>query len=256
MKNNNLLLALCSLLVVGMMFSGVLAQSRLPGVKVGDTFKYTYSLDIDFDSEINILPEMFESLTEQAKNIEWSQITISSVSGSSVTAQVLTKFKNGTQISSTEITDVATGDGNLSMFLVAANLDANDSIYLNNDYEKINETISKDYQSGSRLLNHLSISSNFDVSEEELDGFNLSAPLQQSNSQNVYWDKESGSLVEMSYVMVTKSAEVNANINLKVALVETSLYTIPEYSSIILLIIVVSASTAIIVKYNKLTKKL
>ena len=192
---------------------------------------------------------------EQAKAIDWVQITITDVSGSSVTSQTVMQFKNGTQQSSTSATNVATGQGNLTMFLVAANLNTNDQIYVGNNNEIINETITRTYPSGQREVNHELIIMEYNVSQEELTGFNILGSLQQNNSQDIYWDKQSGSLVEMSYKMVTRSEQVNATISVNVELVESSLYTIPEFPSIIVVIIALVTSTFAIMKTrSKLSK--
>ena len=231
----------------GLLLSSALAQTRVAGVSAGNTFKYTYALDANVSSTEFALPTLFEALMEQARAIDWVQITITNVSGTSVTAQMIMQFKNGTQQSSTGITDVATGQGNLTMFLIAANLNSNDQIYSGNTNEKINATITRTYPSGSRQVNHEAITMEYNVTEEELSDFNMAA-LQQSNSQDIYWDKQLGSLVEMSYRMVTRSEEVNADISVNVALVESNVYTVPEYPAWIIVLLALTASTIAMIK--------
>ena len=86
---------------------------------------------------------------------------------------MLTQFKNGTQQSDTGTTDVSTGQGNLTMFLIAANLNPNDQIYQGNNNEKINETITRTYPSGDRQVNHENITMNYNVTQEELTSFGI-----------------------------------------------------------------------------------
>lgn len=241
------MLAFSLILILSGFFGSVSAQTRMPGVSVGNSFKYSYALDLNVDTSQAILPELFQALIDQAKSIDWTQITITSVSSTDVTAQILTKFKNGTQQSSTEVMDVATGEGNLTMFLIAANLNANDQIYQGSD-EKINETITRTYSSGSRQVNHENVTMDYTVGQEELSAFNITGPLQQSNTQNIYWDKQSGSLVEMSYKMQTRSSQVNADMNLDVVLVESNVFTVPEYPVIIIVLIGMAVSTALAAK--------
>jgi hypothetical protein len=225
------------LLLSGLLLSSALAQTRVAGVSVGNTFKYTYALDANVSSTEFALPTLFEALMEQARAIDWVQITVSKVSGTSVTTQMTMQFKNGTQQSNTGITDLATGQGNLTMFLIAANLNPNDKIYTGNTNEKINETITKTYPSGSRQVNHEAITMEYNVTEEELSDFNMTA-LQQSNTQDIYWDRQLGSLVEMSYSMVTRSEKVNADISVSIALIESNVYTVPEYPALMLVLII------------------
>ena len=151
---------------------------------------------------------------EQAKAIESIQITITDVSGSSVTSQMVAQFKNGTQQTSTGIIDVATGIGNMTTFLIASNLSPNDQIYIGNDDQKINETIT----SGSKQLNHQSIIMEYNVTQEELASFNIPGPLHQTNSQDTYWNKQTGALTQMTYKMATRSEQVNADISVNVEL--------------------------------------
>ncbi len=180
---------------------------------------------------------------ELAESIDSLQITITDVTGSSVTSQMVMQFKNGTQQSSTGVTDVATGQGNMTTFLIASNLNPGDQILEGSNNEKINETITRTYSSGAREVNHESIIMEYNVTQEELTDFNIEGPLQQTNTQDTYWDKQTGALVEMSYKMVTRSEQVNADISVDVALVESSFTAIPEYPAIIIVLVSLIASS-------------
>jgi hypothetical protein len=254
MKNLKIIGALTILIMLSAI-SGTFAQTRMTGVAVGNSFKYTYTLDMNATGIQTTLPDILQPLIDQAQAIDWVQITVTEVSGTTVTTQMLTQFKNGTQQSNTGTTDVSTGQGNLTMFLIAANLNPNDQIYQGNDYGKINETITQTYPSGTREVNHENITMNYNVTQEELSGFNITGPLQQTNSQNTYWDKQLGSLVEMSYKMVTRSSQVNADISVDVALVQTNVYTIPEYPAIIMVLVALSASTIATIKLRQKSPK-
>jgi len=104
----------------------------VPGVAVGNTFIYTYTLDI-----IQMVPQAFSRFIPRAdgpaKSMDSAQIIITEDSGTTVTTQMVMHFKNGTQQSNTDLTNVSTGQGNLTMFLIAANLNPNDSIYQGNN---------------------------------------------------------------------------------------------------------------------------
>ncbi len=241
-------LSILSLLALSLLGSAY-GQARMPGVSAGDSFKYTYAFDTNISSNSGFaLPSLFESVLNEAKSIDSTQITILDVSGTKVTAQMVTQFKNNTQQSSTGVTDVSNGEGNLTMFLIAANLNPNDPIYLGNNDEKINGTLAKNYPSGSRQVNFESITMDYTVTEEELSGLNITGTLQQTNSQYVSWDKQSGTLVEMSYTMVTRSPQVNADISVEVTLVESNVYTVPEYPALIVVLIALIISTITLIK--------
>ena len=214
--------------------------------------KYTYSFDTSLgELSTNLFPDIIQALIDQAKSIDWVQINITKVSGTTVTAQMIMQFENGTQQSETGTTDVSTGQGNLTMFLIASNLKANDQIYQGNDDAIINETITR----GARQVNHESIIMNYNVTQEELAAFGITEPLQQTNTQDIYWDQQSGALVEMSYKMATRSNLINADISVNVALVESNDLpvpetTVPEYPVTIFVIIALAASTIVAIKLN------
>ena len=231
----------------------VSGQSRQPGVMVGDTFKYTFNFEINATSSQYDFLSLFESLSALVKDMDWIQIRVTQVSGTIVTAQTTIQFKNGTQQSNTQTADVATGEGELSMFLIAANLGPNDKIYTNND-AGINGTQTKTYPSGTREVNYQTINMSFIVSQEELADFNITGPLQQTNLQHTSWDKQTGALVEMSYSMVSRSELLNADISLNVDLIETNLYVIPEYDGLTYLAITVVASS-IALGFAKVNRK-
>ena len=235
-----------------------LAQTRSPGVTVGDSFKYSFTLDLNTSNSETSLPSLFDSLMEQARSIEWVQVNITDVSGTLVTSQVVMQFKNGTQQTSTEVTDVAgmTQNGP-TPYLIASNLNANDQIYPGSD-QIINETVTRN----SREENHQSTITEYNVTQEELAAFGITGPLQQTNSADTYWDKQTGALTEMSYHMVTRSVQVNADISVEVNLIESNVLAaptllsvsstpIPEFPITIVTILTVFASSAFIIKTRR-----
>ena len=246
--------SLTILFILSALTSNVLAQTRTPGVSVGDTFKYTYTLNSNLGNSQNILPSFFQALMQEAQSFDWAQVTVTSVSGNEVTAKMVFQFKNGTQQTSTGVTDVATGEGNLTTFLIASNLGVNDQIYQDGATGTINETTTRTYPQGSRQVNHQSIINNYNVSQEELSGFNFTGPLQQSNTQDTYWDKQTGSLVEMSYQMTTRSALINADISVDVALINSSVYIVPEYPVWTFAVIAFAVSTIVTIKGSRIFK--
>src|SRR5512137_2022683 len=217
MKSSTKISAIALILIIFSSIGLATGQSRQPGVMVGDTFKYTFNFEINTSSSQMDFPSLFEGLSALVKDIDWIQVKITQVSGTTVTAQSTTQFKNGTQQSITQTADVAIGEGELSMFLIAANLGPNDKIYTNSE-GVINGTQTKAYPSGTREVNYQTINMSFNVSQEELAEFNITGPLQQNNLQQTYWDKQTGALVEMSYNMVSRSELLNADIILDVEL--------------------------------------
>ena len=253
MKNATKISAIALILIYVASLGMVTCQSRQPGVMVGDTFKYTFNFEINASSSQFDFASLFESLSAIVRDIEWIQLRITQVSGTSVTAQATTQFKNGTQQTNTQTTDISTGEGELSMFLIAANLGPNDKIYANTE-AVINGTQTKLYPSGTREVNYQSINMSFLVSQEELADFNITGPLNQNNLQQTFWDKQTGALIELSYSMVSESELLNADISLNVELIETNVYTIPEYAGLTFLAIILLTSS-IVIGFAKVNRK-
>jgi hypothetical protein len=229
-----------------------LAQTRTVGVSVGDTFKYTYNFEYNISNSTDVtLPTVLEPFLEQAKTIDWAQMSILNISGTSVTAQTLLHFNNGTEQSSIGTTDVTTGQGNLTLFLIASNLNQNDSLYTaNSGTDTINETVMRNYPSGSRQLNHQNIITDYNVTQDELAGFNMTG-FQQHNTQDVFWDRQLGVLVEMSYNMMSQSQTFNANISLKIELIESNALVLPEFPTLLPVFIVLSTSGIATIVYRR-----
>lgn len=242
MKNTTKISVIALILICVASLGLVSGQSRQPGVMVGDTFKYTFNFEINASSPQLDFPSLFEDLTAIVRDIDWIQVRVTQVIGATVTAQTTTQFKNGTQQSNIQTADVTTGEGELSMFLIAANLGPNDNIYANDD-TVINSTQTRTYTSGTREVNCQTITLSFAVSQEQLADSNITGPLQMNNLQQTCWDKQTGALVELSYSMASRSELLNADISLNVTLIETSLYVIPEYDGLTFLVIVLAASS-------------
>lgn len=260
MKNQGVIAAFSIMLMIGipLLISTTSAQTRIPGVAVGDSFKYTFDYNMNFGDSSFDFPSLFEGLQSEAEDIDFVQATVTQVSGSTVTIQTVIQFANGTQQSDTGSIDVATGQDTtqkqgLSMILIAANLNPGDQIYPDGISGTINETVTKTYPSGSRQVNHQNIVMNYNVSQEELTNLGITTPLQQTNTQDLYWDKQTGALVELSYTMVTKSTQINADISINVVLAESNTFVVPEYPIELLvavLVLVVSALAIATIRYR------
>jgi hypothetical protein len=260
MKNQGIIAAFSIMLIIGipLLISTTSAQTRIPGVAVGDSFKYTFDYNMNFGDSSFDLPSLFEGLQSEANDIDFVQATVTQVSDSTVTIQTTIQYKNGTQQSDTGSIDVATGQDttqkqSISMVLIAANLNPGDQIYPDGISGTINETVTKTYPSGSRQVNHQNIVMNYNVSQEELANLGITTPVQQTNTQDIYWDKQTGALTEMTYNMVTKSTQLNADISINVTLAESNTFTVPEYPIALLvavLVLVVSALAIPTIRYR------
>jgi hypothetical protein len=175
-------------LLLAMISISATAPTREPGVAVGNMFKYgNLSFTWYSNNESAAPPPEWKSLNET----EWFSFTVQSIIDTNVTCSLQAHYTNGTDVSEGGWIDVNTGDNeNMTWFLIAANLNPNDSIYTMGDYSTwtINETIQKTYNGVQRDINHI----NMTIEESE-------PPYAYVNvSENFYWDKATGAIMELS----------------------------------------------------------
>lgn len=224
----SLFISLSFLLVFTLILQLTYAQVRTAGVSEGDWFQYNLSLN--FDSIYNLTSEDFpfsDFLIGEQVTLE-----IQNVSSNNVTGIFTIKYENGSEYFQTGSVDLITGEGDLRSWLISANLNADDSLYVSEPNEMINETIPQTYYWGTRATNHLVYSYNFS-SEEDYSYLNV----------DMFWDKETGILTELSFIadayvngtIIDASAEwmiTNSNI----------LEDVPEFTHLTLILTVVAIS--------------
>jgi hypothetical protein len=118
------------------------------------------------------------------------KLTVVGISGTNVTCQILSTYKNGTQKTTTGHIDVGTGLGNATGILIAANLNAGDLVYTGQwtfAGTTINETITRNYLGSNVEVNHLSL-----ITNETGSGYSVFSHM------DWYWIRGSGLLAEMT----------------------------------------------------------
>ncbi len=211
---------------------------RTVGVSVGNTFNHTVAFSWSSTDPNATIPPYFASLNDT----EWISTSIIGVSGTSVTLQMTTHFKNGTDSTQVGITDITTGDGNVTNWVVAANLNPNDPLYTTGEYSawKINETIVRTYPGGARNTNHLNMSTEINMTG-----------IYQYSSINFYWDKSTGVMVEMSMEMVTQTNPSQTNMLATMKIVESNIWVIPEFPALTPALVVLILLTATVILYKR-----
>ncbi|MCW4015639.1 MAG: hypothetical protein NWF06_04655 [Candidatus Bathyarchaeota archaeon] len=229
-----------SLLVLFSLFCGVLmcsglvfAQSGVVGVSEGDWFSYGFSFEWYSDDANMTVPE--EDVFDYLMEGELIMFEVSEVLGSNVTGQFEINYENGTQQIISGWVDVTTGEGEFGNWLISSGLDANDFTYQSDFGEAINETLMFSSQLGLRETNHIEYSFGNTTDDDYYYVFSV----------NMYWDKEVGVLVEMSF-----DGEMMADGNLTTAyggwkLAESSIEHIPEFSAPVVVGSFVAATIAI-----------
>jgi hypothetical protein len=188
--------------------------SRTVGVSVGNSFNYTMTFGWSSSEANATLPPYLQSLNDT----EWISTSIVGVSGSTVTGHMRWHFKNGTDLIQGGIADIDTGSGNLTYWVIAANLNPNDTVYAPSTDRVINETMVRTYPDGTRNTNHLNVATEYNTTD-----------LYQHTSENYYWDKSTGVMVEMSTHMVTQTNVSQMNVSATLTIAESNVWVVPEF---------------------------
>ena len=182
-----------------------------PGVHKGD--EATYDIQGFSDStDPAIMSEGFY----QYNMTEWYKITVTDVSNASITLSTTWRFTNGTELQGSSTVDVESGmvypTGSF-WAIYAANLGAGDSVRpLGPDRSTINQTATRQYASGSRDTNRISM----DI--EYYDSNDPTGSTTWTEYMNIHFDRATGMLVEFR--------DTNVFTNPQVTL--TTLWTIRE----------------------------
>jgi len=164
--------------------SGItIAQTQtVVGVTQGNVFEYDMSSS--FSSTLTSTPPA--ELVE-LNQTEWIRVTVTGVSGSQISTQVTTHYRNGTEISSDGSSDIETGEGSGGPPFIGANLGKNDLINPSaSEPWYINETVTRTYNDIPRETNHLRLEHT-----EQSDNVG-----EYTQIYEYYFDKSTGALVE------------------------------------------------------------
>ena len=158
------------------------AQLVSPGVSKGDIFEYNYNATWNStDPNAQVTANVAKLIQTQS-----FQIRIINVTGTTVNAEVTTRYRDGTTKTETGFVDVQSGSIHMPFgtMIIAGNLNANDKIYPTWDQDTINQTVTRTYQSGNRETNQRLVETTSENSYEKTE---------------VYYDKIKGIVVESYY---------------------------------------------------------
>jgi hypothetical protein len=219
----------------------VFAQSETVGVSEGDWFTYDFGFEW-YSDDPNMTIEEDEAF-DYIMEGEFVRVEIKEIVDSNVTGEFTINYQNGTYEKVIGWVDVITGEGEFSSWLIASGLKANDYIYSTEQEEMINETIMFDSCLGFRETNHIEHTFGNTTGEEY---YNFGV--------NMYWDKEIGIIVEMSF-----SSEMMINGNLTTAsggwnITDANMASIPEFSVLILIGSFIMASVTTYIIKNRISQ--
>ena len=222
------------------------AQTRTVTVTMGNTFKYNTTGSWSSNDPSFTPPTSVENLNKT----EWMQVAVTAISGTNITGQLTTLFKNGTEITSDGWIDIETGNNeNMTTLFISANLIAGDSMYTSPpfDTEIINETVSRTYPSGTRDTNHVNMTS----ASTSILGNNLSV------TNNIYWDKSTGVLVELSAEESNQTGTYMTTWSEDMQISNSNVWTVPEFPNwtLTLLTLIGLSSAIVTIHRQKRAKK-
>lgn len=228
----------CLLMSLGFGLNLAVAQERTVGVNVGEWFRYSHTFDWSSSDPNATIP----SYLELPNAIEWTNITILDVSGTNVTFQSVMHLKNGTDVTNFLLTDVDTGAGNSTNWVVSANLNPNDSLYTTGEYSawKINETIVRTYPDVTRDTNHVNITAEMNMSG-----------VYQYASTNFYWDRSAGIVVEMAIMSRSQMEAIQTNMTSIITITESDVWVIPEFPTWTPMLLILTALTVFVAIYKR-----
>jgi hypothetical protein len=255
--NKRIILTALALLFISLltMRSAYAPLTRLPGVSPGDYGMYgDISATWSSTDPTAQPPDSFKEINDT----QWLSGTVSTVVGTNVTFQTQVHFNNGTTKNSVTWVDVDTGQsgssdqsGNMSMFILAANLNETDPIYSGVEftYLTINETVPINYPGGARMTNHLNVTLSMNITFPFEINFNM--------SMNYWWDKTTGVMTEMAQYYEDKSFGNTTTWSMSIKLTDSNKWTVPEFSTPALFLTLIATATTItlILKPRLRTKK-
>lgn len=184
MKKIALLVALSMLLLSAMVIPGMAQYDWDVGVQVGDWFLYKGTL-VYWESDEVEFPPTYIAYLQTYNESDWIKYTITGISGYVVTFEVLTKWTNGSETTSTLEDDMTSST---TLMVIGANLTNGEEIrpaYSLLDMwampaRYLNESIMLNTPNGTREMNVLNHTSNI---------------FDQLYHYTYYWDKITGAQV-------------------------------------------------------------
>jgi hypothetical protein len=180
---------------------------RAVGVEVGDWAEYT------------VTGAFQGNVTNPFENVASMRVTVVNVVDTNVTVDAHFYFENGSDTVEPGWIDVETGNGTYQGWLIAANLNAGDRVYTDNETMfgemTINETITREYLGSMLEVNHFIIN----VTVPSNPFYNMSVLM------DWYWYRDSGVVAEMRMYTLMELMGNTTMIDVSVNLLDV----IPEF---------------------------
>jgi hypothetical protein len=237
MNGRIVLLILISTFLLLALVVAASASTRTVGVNVGNTFRYSVTSGWS-SNDPNAIPP--SSLVD-VNDTQWVEFTVTAISGTNITAQGTTRYKNGTEITQGAWVDVNTGDGeNLTDFVISANLAPGDLVYTSpDDTWIINETVFRTYVNGARETNYLNVTS-------------PSGTV--IYLANWYWDKLTGVAVDALVGTISQTGSYTTMQLIFFEIISSDAWIVPEFptwTSTLLILIGLTSATMVVARQRQ-----
>jgi hypothetical protein len=233
---NKIILTIFILSILSTLFTSVAsAQLVSVGVSKGNVFEYTYTVTWNSTNPSIAVPSDIVELNQTQS----FQITITSISETTVNAQVITRYRDATTKTQTGFVNLQTGDINLpyGYLIIPANLNTNDKIYPSGGDATINSTTTRTYPSGDRQTNQRLIQTTTENHQDKT---------------NVYYDKTMGIAVSSYYESIDATGTQTETFTETITNTNAEIWsTIPEFPSTTVLMLLLIAIPIVIVAYKK-----
>jgi len=215
-------------LLLGLVVAAASATTRTVGVSVGNTFRCSVTVSWHSTDPSATFPSNLVDFN----NTQWGEVTVTGISGTQITGNITSHYKNGTEISTPGWVDVNTGNSLiLTESFISANLAAGDSEYTSSPYNTniINNTVTRTYLGVGRETNHLGYA-------------------YPGGSTDLYWDKTTGFLVEVLVESTSQTFGYTTTSSLDVQIISSNVWTVPEFPTWTpALLILIALTSAIMV---------
>lgn len=192
-----ILLIAVSIIVAAILATQPVSEPIVTGVVAGNMFTYDLKATTSVSEDNVTLPPA----PSEYNNTEWYRVTITSVSGPTVSFNTTWHFNNGTEIERSGYVNVLTGDDNQVFWAIyPANLTQYKLVSpQGTDGNIVNETEIRTYKSGERATNLMSLQNEFPDTSDPTRVYD--------DYLYVHFDKITGMLVELQDIQRYNSPE-------------------------------------------------
>ena len=214
---------------------------RTVGVQVGDWAEY--SVTGAFEGNVT---DSLENATDIFENVTSMRLTIVDIVDTNVTMETSLFFANGSSTAEPGWIDVDTGNGTYPGWLIAANLNAGDRVYTDDETMfselTINETITREYLGSMVEVNHFII--NATTPPNSL--YNMTMLI------DWYWYRDSGMMAEMRMYMLTEGFGDMTLVDVSVHLADV-IPEFPRFTYLPVFLITTVAAAVLLMKLKQST---